>query len=684
MHFADFMFFSSLILTWQHLKCYSRLKMNASTLCSLYGASKQIFKEETMNYDYAKIAKEVIQAVGGPQNIKSAAHCATRLRLIVVDRSLADDEKVGEIDAVKGTFFTAGQYQIIFGTGHVNRVYEQITQLGIAETTASEAKEAKMDGKNQVQKAIRTFGDVFVPVIPALVATGLFLGLKGALLNNNFLALFGMTNADIPQTFQVLVDVLSGTTFAFLPAIVCWSTFRVFGGSPVLGLILGLMLVNGALPNAYSVADPSSGVTPLMLFGFIPIVGYQGSILPAFVAGVIGSKLEKKLRKTVPAVFDFMITPFLVLFVMLVLSLLVIGPLLHALENVLLVIVEYALELPLGIGGLIVGFFWSIITLTGVHHIFNMLEISLLASTGFNPFNAILCMCGFSSAGVCLAISIKARKKEIRAIGPSATVSALLGIGEPALFGVILRYGMKPFLLSCSINGVAGMIAMLLGMKGTGNGITTIPGLLLYIYSPSQLMMYVILAVSTFAVAFGLCWFFAVPPEAMEVDRPKETKKDTPTPAPIAFPDVLGAVAQGVFVPMEEIPDPTFSQGVLGVCCGIDPETGKVYSPMDGKISQLADTLHAVGIEAEGVELLIHVGIDTVEMKGDGFKNHVEEGQTVKKGDLLLTMDLAKIKAAGHPATIMVAVTNSDDLASVEAVASGRLKPGDNLMCLKA
>ncbi len=639
-----------------------------------------------MNYDYAKIAKEVIQAVGGSENIKSAAHCATRLRLIVADRSLADDEKVGEIDAVKGTFFTAGQYQIIFGTGHVNRVYEQIVQLGIAETTASEAKEAKMDGKNQLQKAIRTFGDVFVPVIPALVATGLFLGLKGALLNNNFLALFGMTNADIPQTFQVLVDVLSGTTFAFLPAIVCWSTFRVFGGSPVLGLILGLMLVNGSLPNAYSVADPSSGVTPLMLFGFIPIVGYQGSILPAFVAGVIGSKLEKKLRKTVPAVFDFMITPFLVLFIMLILSLLVIGPLLHALENVLLVIVEYALELPLGIGGLVVGFFWSIITLTGVHHIFNMLEISLLASTGFNPFNAILCMCGFSSAGVCLAISIKAKRKEIRAIGPSATVSALLGIGEPALFGVILRYGMKPFLLSCSINGVAGMIAMLIGMKGTGNGITTIPGLLLYIYSPSQLMMYVLLALSTFAVAFGLCWFFAVPPEAMEADVPKGSKKDTPkpAPAPIPFPDVLGAVAQGTFVPMTEIPDPTFSQGVLGTCCGITPEIGKVYSPMDGKIIQLADTLHAVGIEAEGVELLIHVGIDTVEMKGDGFKSHVKEGQTVKKGDLLLSMDLEKIKAAGHPATIMVAVTNSDDLASVEATASGQLKPGDQFMCLKA
>lgn len=635
-----------------------------------------------MNYDYEKIAKEVIQAVGGSENIKSAAHCATRLRLIVADRSLANDDKVGEIDAVKGTFFTAGQYQIIFGTGHVNRVYEQITRLGIAETTASEAKEAKMDGKNQLQKAIRTFGDVFVPVIPALVATGLFLGLKGALLNDNFLALFGMTNADIPQTFQVLVEVLSGTTFAFLPAIVCWSTFRVFGGSPVLGLILGLMLVNGALPNAYSVADPASGVTPLMLFGLIPIVGYQGSILPAFVAGVIGSKLEKKLRKTVPAVFDFMITPFLVLFIMLILSLLVIGPLLHALENVLLVVVEYALELPLGIGGLIVGFFWSIITLTGVHHIFNMLEISLLASTGFNPFNAILCMCGFSSAGVCLAISIKAKKKEIRAIGPSATVSALLGIGEPALFGVILRYGMKPFLLSCSINGVAGMAAMLLGMKGTGNGITTIPGMLLYIYSPSQLIMYVILALSVFIAAFCLCWFFAVPPEVMETDT--AVKKEAPKPALAPFPEVLGAVAQGTFVPMEEIPDPTFSQGVLGVCCGIEPETGKVYAPMNGTVSQLADTLHAIGIEAAGVELLIHVGIDTVSMKGDGFTSHIKEGQAVKKGDLLLTMDLEKIKAAGHPATIMVIVTNSDDLASAEASASGRVMPGDQLMRLKA
>lgn len=469
-----------------------------------------------MKYDYKNIAELVIDLIGGKENIRSVAHCATRLRIIVEDKEKIDDKKIGNVDGVKGTFFTAGQFQIIFGTGHVNRVYEEVLKLDIAETSEKEAKEAKMSGKNKLQKAVRTFGDVFVPVIPALVATGLFLGLKGALFNNNFLSIFGLNTSQVPESLLILIDVLSGTTFSFLPAIVCWSTFRVFGGTPVLGLILGLMLVNGALPNAYSIADPSSGVVPIYLFGIIPIVGYQGSILPAFIAGVIGSKLEKKLRKTMPVTFDFMVTPFLVLLVMMLLSLLVLGPILHVIENKLLVIVEAALNLPFGIGGAIIGFFWSIITLTGVHHIFNMLEISLLANTGFNPFNAILCMCGFSSSAVCLAISLKAKKKEIRTIGPSATISALLGIGEPALFGVILRYGIKPFILSCIVNGVAGMIVILIGLKGTGNGITTIPGILLYIYSMHQLLFYIILAIGVFATAFLLTWFFAVPKEVME------------------------------------------------------------------------------------------------------------------------------------------------------------------------
>ena len=477
-----------------------------------------------MALDYAGIAKSIVACVGrenirscvGRENIRSVAHCATRLRLIVADRSKIDDEAVGDIEGVKGVFFNAGQYQIILGTGVVDRVYDETVKLGISETSGEEAEEAKMDGKNAFQRAIRTFGDVFVPVIPILVATGLFLGLKGALLNDNFLGLFGLTTAAIPSSFSLLVTVLTDTTFSFLPAIICWSAFRVFGGTPAIGLVLGLMLVNGALPNAYSVADPSSGVTPVYLFDFIPIVGYQGSILPAFVAGFLGSHLEKFFRKRMPTTLDFMMTPFLTLLIMMLVSLCVIGPILHGFENVLLSVVEAGLQLPFGLGGLIVGFFWSMITLTGVHHIFNMLEISLLSTTGFDPFNAILCMCGFSSSGVCLAIALKARKKEIRSIGPSATVSALLGIGEPALFGVLLRYSAKPFLLSCCINGIAGMIVTILGLQGTANGITTIPGMLLYIYSPYQIGFYVLCAAATFAIAFALAWFFAVPEEAME------------------------------------------------------------------------------------------------------------------------------------------------------------------------
>ena len=315
-----------------------------------------------MALDYAGIAKSIVACVGR-ENIRSVAHCATRLRLIVADRSKIDDEAVGDIEGVKGVFFNAGQYQIILGTGVVDRVYDETVKLGISETSGEEAEEAKMDGKNAFQRAIRTFGDVFVPVIPILVATGLFLGLKGALLNDNFLGLFGLTTAAIPSSFNLLVTVLTDTTFSFLPAIICWSAFRVFGGTPAIGLVLGLMLVNGALPNAYSVADPSSGVTPVYLFDFIPIVGYQGSILPAFVAGFLGSHLEKFFRKRMPTTLDFMMTPFLTLLIMMLVSLCVIGPILHGFENVLLSVVEAGLQLPFGLGGLIVGFFWSMITL---------------------------------------------------------------------------------------------------------------------------------------------------------------------------------------------------------------------------------------------------------------------------------------------------------------------------------
>lgn len=469
-----------------------------------------------MALNYAKTAAEIVRLVGGKENIRSAAHCATRLRFILADKDKVKEKELTETEGVKGVFFNSGQYQVILGTGVVNKVYDEVRKLDIGESSSEEIREVKEEKKTKLQKAVRTLGDVFVPIIPAIVATGLLLGLKGALLNNNFLGLFGLSTGDIPAALNTLLDVLTGTTFSFMPALVCWSAFRTFGGNPVLGIVLGLMLVNPALPNAYSVADPNSGVTPLYLFGWIPIVGYQGSVLPAFVVGLIGSKLEKKLHKIVPETLDLLLTPFCVLTLMMVLSLTVIGPALHLVENGVLAVLEFFIEIPFGIGGFLIGFFWSMIVLTGIHHLSNILEISILTNTGFNPVNAIYTFGGFANAATCLAIAVKARKRSVKTLGKSATISSLLGIGEPALFGVILRYNIKPFLMMCLASGFAGMASNLLGLQGTGNGISTLPGILLFIYSPSQLLGFVVIAAATFVLSFALTWFFAVPAEVME------------------------------------------------------------------------------------------------------------------------------------------------------------------------
>ncbi|MEG0749053.1 MAG: glucose PTS transporter subunit EIIB, partial [Carnobacterium sp.] len=266
-----------------------------------------------------RIAKEVIAAVGGKENIQSIAHCATRLRIMVNKEEAIDKEAVENIDKVKGAFFNSGQFQIIFGTGTVNKIYEEVVGLGASAGSTSEMKqEAKKQG-NVFQRMIRTFGDVFVPIIPVLVATGLFMGLRGLLTQEQVLAIFGMAPTDISANFLMYTEVLTDTAFAFLPALVAWSSFKVFGGSPVIGIVLGLMLVNPALPNAYEVA--AGTVNPITMFGFIPVVGYQGTVLPAFIAGFVGAKLERWIRKYVPEYLDLLLTPFLTLLIMSVLSL---------------------------------------------------------------------------------------------------------------------------------------------------------------------------------------------------------------------------------------------------------------------------------------------------------------------------------------------------------------------------
>ena len=450
-----------------------------------------------------RIAEEVIEAVGGRENISSVAHCATRLRIMVNDKELIDQKKVEDIQKVKGAFFNSGQYQIIFGTGTVNRVYEEVAGLGLATMNASDQKKEAVKSGTRFQRAIRTFGDVFVPIIPVLVATGLFMGLRGLLMQEQILGLFGLTPDDVSANFLLFTEVLTDTAFIFLPALIAWSTFRVFGGSPIIGLVLGLMLVSPSLPNAWSVAG--GDVTPIEFFGFIPVVGYQASVLPAFIAGIIGAKLERWIRKRVPESLDLILTPFLTLLVMIILALLVIGPIFHIVENGILSVAKTVLSWPFGISGLIIGGLNQIIVITGVHHVFNMLEIQLLAEFQSNPYNAIVTCSTAAQGGAALAVAMKTKSAKLKALGFPSALSAFLGITEPALFGVNLRYG-KPFIMGLIGGAVGGFLASLFQLEATGMSVTVIPGTLLYLNG--QLLAYILVNVVAIAVAFALTWMF--------------------------------------------------------------------------------------------------------------------------------------------------------------------------------
>lgn len=458
-----------------------------------------------------QIAERVIELVGGKENIKRVAHCATRLRVIVVDQEKIDTKAIEELDKVKGSFYNSGQYQIIFGTGLVNQIHDEVQQLlGGQEQAASGDGEEKE--KFTVQKALRIFGDVFVPIIPAIVAAGLFSGMKSLLTQPQILSLMGMESG-LPGNLLTYIDILTGTAFTFLPVLVCWSAFKIFGGSPVLGIVLGLMLVNPSLPNANAVAR--GDIEALKFFGIIPVLGYQGSVLPAFIMGLIGAKLEKKLKKVIPHSLDLLVTPFAVLLFSLTLALLAIGPVFHQVEQGVLHLFRFLLGLPYGLSGICIGALSQVLVITGVHHIFSFLQIQLLAEIGKNPFNAINSCTIAAQAGACLAVALKTKKAKTKTLAYSSCLSAVLGITEPAIFGVNLRY-IRVFVCGLAGGAAGGFIASIFGVAGTGLGITVIPGTLLYL--GKQLPMYILSNIAGFAVAFALAYMVGFKSELYDVD----------------------------------------------------------------------------------------------------------------------------------------------------------------------
>ena len=614
-----------------------------------------------------EIAKSVIEAIGGKDNVSSVAHCATRLRIMVKDKEKIDTNRVENIEKVQGAFFNAGQFQIIFGTGTVNRIYDEVVSLGLPTSTTSEMKAEAAKQGNWFQRAVRTFGDVFVPIIPAIVATGLFMGLRG------LLEAFGVV---LPSDFLIYSKILTDTAFIALPALVVWSTFKVFGGNQTIGIVLGLMLISGSLPNAWEVAQGGE-IVPIKFFGLVDVVGLQGSVLPAFIIGVVGANFEKWVRKYVPEVLDLLVTPFITLFVMSILGLFVLGPIFHQVEKVILSITTTVLYLPFGLGGLIIGGTHQLIVVSGVHHIFNLLEINLLSATGQNPFNAIITAAMTAQGAAAVAIGVKTKSPKLKALTFPAALSAFLGITEPVIFGVNLRFR-KPFVLSLLAGALGGALSALLGLAGTSNGITIIPGSMLYVGN-GQLPQYLFMVAVSFALGFTFTYLFGyddsmldIPVEA-EVPSSQETQEEEPVVATTERADEkLRSPIVGEVVALSEVNDPVFSSGVMGQGIAVKPSKGVVYAPADAEIAIAFPTGHAYGLKTDnGAEILIHVGIDTVSLNGEGFEAKVSQGDRVRAGDIIGTFDSEVIAANGLDDTTMVIITNTMDYAEVTPIATG-------------
>lgn len=628
-----------------------------------------------MAMDYAKCAKEIFDTVGGRSNLVSAAHCATRLRLVTVDNSKINMKKLENIDGVKGVFSNNGQLQLIIGTGTVNKVYDEFLKVsGMTAATKEEVKAAAVAKQPVFKRMIKALGDVFVPILPAIVASGLMMGLVEALGK----AMPAFAGSD----WYGILDLFANTAFTFLPILIAVSAARVFGGNIFLGAVIGMIMIHPNLINAWSVASMDAADIPVWhLFGFsIRQVGYQGHVIPVIIAVWIMCKLENWLHKHVPEMIDLFVTPLCTVLITGFLTIGLIGPVFSTAETYVLEFASWIITVGHGIGAMIMGAIYPITVVCGIHHMYNVIEAGMLASDGVNIWMPIASAANFAQGAACLAVGLKARNYKTKSISIPSALSAALGITEPAIFGVNLRF-MKPLVCGMAGGAVGALLGSIFHIGATSYGVTGIPGFLTTLDYSAQ---YAIMLAVSFAVAFALTWFtWKEDPEDAKVTVAKTDDASTaePTATEETAEEVtvdgtakkLYAPIQGTIVPRNEIPDDTFAAGVLGDGVGIDPEEGVVVAPFDGEISSVTDTKHAIGITGPAdMEVLIHVGVDTVNMKGDGFELLVEEGQKVKAGQKLMTFDIAKIKAAGYSPVAAVLLTNSDDYPEFKVVKTGK------------
>lgn len=616
--------------------------------------------------DYQAVARQLLEVVGGASNIRNYEHCATRLRLVLKDNNVVDPDQAEALEGLQGYFFSTGQHQFVFGTGKVNEVYAALGQLmeaeGVTQISESSAKEDAYDQLNPVQKFVRILADILVPLIPVLVTTGLLMGIRG-LLNELGVSLSGEWN----ELFAVLTD----TAFAFLPVFITYSATKKFGGNPIIGIALGLMLVAPQLPNAYGVA--SGEVEAFHLLG-VNVTGYQGTIFPAIIAGWLLSKLEEKIRKFVPQAMDLIVTPFLTIVFTLVLMLFGLGPIIQLVEGAVIGSIVKVIQAPFGIGYALFGGLQQLLVVTGLHHSLSIIEISLLNDTGRNILNPLMSASMAGQFGAAIATASLMRQKVERSNMISAATPTVFGITEPLLFGVNLR---SLRVLGSGVVGgaVAGLMAYFLNLSATGMGITFLPGLLLYTDQVASVVKYLSVIATAFVVAF-LCvraQAKAIRQELEPEAEVEETVVETPSEDSVRTSiDVqLIQPMAGDIMELDQVPDPVFASGAMGAGCGILPTDGRVLAPFNGEIMLVADTKHAIGLRSnEGVEVLIHVGLDTVELEGKPFTSYVQVGDKVQQGQLLLEADLPAIEAASKSTITPIIITNSaefDEVATASA-----------------
>ena len=453
--------------------------------------------------DYKKAAEQVLDNIGGASNIVSAAHCATRLRLVIADNSKVNKKELENAEGAKGVFEAQGQLQIIFGTGIVNKVYDEFTALaGITGASKDEVKQAAASKAPWYQRAIKTLGDIFVPIIPAIVASGFLMGIMEAL---NFMVNNGFLNIDTSGSIYVFAQLFSNTAYTFLPILIAFSAAKVFGGNQFLGAVIGMIMIHPNLQNAWTVSNGVNVMQPV--FGglySVPLVGYQGHVIPVVIAVWVMSQIEKRLHKVVPAMFDLFVTPLVSVFVTGYLTLAVIGPIFTTIEDGIINGVQALIQLPFGIGSFIMGGLYAVTVVAGIHHMYTIIDLGQLSKFGYTYWLPLASAANVAQGGAALAVALKSKDQKVKSMALPSAMSACMGITEPAIFGVNLRY-FKPFLGGLAGGACGALYASIVGLGATGTGVTGIFGILLCLAQPVQYaIMFAVAALVSFGVSFVL------------------------------------------------------------------------------------------------------------------------------------------------------------------------------------